>query len=163
MPKSKLASHYTFFGAPGPFTVELAQFSSRLIGKCIKRFFIKGGQMLAGFLCIPCCSTDGNNIVPVWTRQHQIDGLHVERHRGRCFAHSDTFSCEIRSASCELKENYETQRDEIYFFFKMYLFFFWSIVLLPLASMSTRHCIWVTVAIFVFRGLSHSCIEASGK
>jgi hypothetical protein len=31
----------------------------------------------------------------------------------RCFARSDAFSSEIHSASCELKENYETQRQNI--------------------------------------------------
>ena len=27
----------------------------------------------------------GNNVILVWTRQHQIDGLHVERQRGAVF------------------------------------------------------------------------------
>ena len=43
-----------FFGAPGPFTVKLNQFSSTLIGYFFNTFVIKGGQMLAGFPCIQC-------------------------------------------------------------------------------------------------------------
>ena len=26
-------------------------------------------------------ATDGNNVILVWTREHQIDGYHMERHR----------------------------------------------------------------------------------
>ena len=26
-------------------------------------------------------ATDGNNVILVWTTQHQIDGLHIERPR----------------------------------------------------------------------------------
>ena len=50
---------------------------------------------------------------------------------GRCFAHSDAFSSEIHSASCELKENHETQREERHIIF----FFSWSIFRGSLASL----------------------------
>jgi hypothetical protein len=42
------------FGALGPYTVELTQFSSTLIGHYIIFVFIKGGQMRNGFPCIQC-------------------------------------------------------------------------------------------------------------
>jgi hypothetical protein len=38
-----------FFDAPGPFTVEVAKFSSMLIGTFFILFLVKEGQMLADF------------------------------------------------------------------------------------------------------------------
>lgn len=41
-----LTLRFFFFGVPGPFTADLTQFSSTLIGYFIEK--IKGGQMLLG-------------------------------------------------------------------------------------------------------------------
>ena len=68
--------------------------------------------MLTGFPCIQCYD---------WQYCHTLfDQTSSDRWRTHtetevcCFTHSDAFSSEIHSASCELKENYETQRDERY-------------------------------------------------
>ena len=72
-------------------------------------FLIKRGQMLAGFPCIQCCGRQQCHTLfdqtasDRWTTHRQTEG--------RCFTHSDAFSSEIHSVSCELKDNYETLRD----------------------------------------------------
>ena len=97
------------FGTPGPFTFELTQFSSRLT--CYIFYFviiIKGSPKLSGCPCIQCYG---------WQQCHTLfDQTASDRWRthteteGRCFSPSDSFSDNIHSASCKLKENYETER-----------------------------------------------------
>lgn len=66
---------------------------------------------------------------------------------GSCFARSDAFSCEIHSASCKLKENYEIQIDKRYIILCFYISggFIFRGSLVALASMNIRH--WQEMAL----------------
>ena len=64
--------------------------------------------MLAGF---PCLQRYGQQQCHSGLEQTSSDLWPTLRDRGVLF-HSEAFSCEIHSDYCELKENYETQRDE---------------------------------------------------
>ena len=55
-------------------------------------------------------ATGGNNVIPFWTKQHEIDGLHIQRQRG-AVSPAQMLS-PVRYIQTELKENYATQRDE---------------------------------------------------
>ena len=68
--------------------------------------------MLVGFRCIQCYGRQQCHTVFDQTASDRWP-THTET-EGCCFTHSDAFSGEIQSASCEMKENYETQRDKIY-------------------------------------------------
>lgn len=72
--------------------------------------------MVIGFPCLQCygwqqCHTCLDHTASdKWPTRRETEGC--------CFAHSDAFSCEIHSASCELKENYEnTDRGKINYVF----------------------------------------------
>ena len=78
----------------------------------LNTFFVRGGQMLAGFPCLQCY---GRQQYHTRLDQTASDRWPTRREtEGRCFARSDAFSCEIHSASYEMKENYETQIDKWY-------------------------------------------------
>jgi hypothetical protein len=105
-----------FVGMPGPFTVELTQFNSRLIGYYFIHFFIKGDRMLASI----AFNGMGSNVInlPFGTRQYQIDGPHIQRKKG---AVSLALSDEIHSTSCKLKKNSDTERRNIHDFKYIFL------------------------------------------
>ena len=70
--KSKLASLGTFFvDAPGPFKVEL--------NADWHIFISREARCLLPSLTFNAMG--GNDVILIWTRQHQIDGLHVEEQR----------------------------------------------------------------------------------
>lgn len=133
--------HFFFVGAPGSFTVELAQFSSTLIGKFCILFLIEGGQMLVGFTCIQCygrqqCHTRLDQTVSDrWPTRRGTEG--------RCFARSDAFSAEIHSASFanwrKIMKHRETKDKLLYVKKKKKKNLIERGGWLPLASMNTRH------------------------
>lgn len=94
-PKSKLTSIDTFLG--GVRQDSLAQrwatsfffFLSRE-AKCSQAFLAFHSMLGAATMSFIYLM-----LAVVGTRQNQIDGIHVERQRGRCFACSDAFSSEI--------------------------------------------------------------------
>ena len=108
-----MASLDTFFGAPGPFTAELAQFSLRLIG----HYFINVLSREVKFSLVSHSfnATGNNNIILFLTTQHHIEGLHMQRQR--CFASSDAFSGQIQCLAkvfgplelCELLPHFRLQ------------------------------------------------------
>ena len=121
--KSKLASLDPFFGVPGPFTAELTKFSSTLISYYFISFFIMGGQMLTGFPCIQ------GNVKLFLTRQHQIDGLHILRHRGAVSFVLMLSPARLHSAFLLMK--YRAMKDDLFC-----MFVSWSIFWGSLASLS---------------------------
>ena len=113
-PNPNLLPLTLFFGVAGPFTVELSQVSGYY---CIF-FFIKGSQTLADFPCIQCYGRQQRHTL---FAQTESDRYATQTDTwGRCFTRADAFSSEIHSASCELKENDETQRQNINYFIIIY-------------------------------------------
>ena len=70
--KSKLASPDTFFfGAPGPFTVELNT------DWLLFYTFFKSREVKCLLVSLEFNATGENNVILFINRQHQIDGLHI--------------------------------------------------------------------------------------
>jgi predicted nucleic acid-binding Zn ribbon protein len=93
--------------------------------------------MLAGFPYIQCYGRQQCHSLSDQTDSDRY-ATHPET-EGHCFVCSDALSGEIHSASCELKDIYETQRDERYII--LYVFFllhFLGEAWLPLAFMNTH-------------------------
>ena len=69
-----------FLGVPGPFTVELTQFSSTLIDYYLKLLLSREAKRTLASVAFNAMG--GNNVILFLTRQHQIYGLHIQRQRG---------------------------------------------------------------------------------
>ena len=96
--KSKLASLYTsLLERQDHSQLSSLSLAQHWLDIIVLISLIKGVQMLADFPCIHVMG--GNNIILILTRQPQIDGLHIQKQRGTCFSHSDTFSSEIQNTT----------------------------------------------------------------
>lgn len=79
--------------------------------------------MLAGFLCIQCYGRQQCHTLLDQSASNRWP-THTET-EGHCFACSDASTGEIHLASCELKENYERDREMKDFLFS-FLVIFWG-------------------------------------
>ena len=153
--KSKLASLDTFLGVPGPFTVELTQFISKLIGYYFIVFVLSSRESKCSLAslafnamgwkqCHTLLDQTASNRCPTHTEAEVC-----------CYARSDASSSETHSAnSCELKENDATQRQKMHFLYNCFSFFlgeFFGEVWLPLSSMNTHH--WENAKVNSFQSL----------
>jgi hypothetical protein len=97
---------------PGPFTFDLSQFSSTLVGYYYNFFLSREAECSQASLEFN--ATGGNNVLLFFDQTASDRWPTRTETEGRCFARSDAFSGEIHSASCKLKEYYETRRDKRY-------------------------------------------------
>jgi hypothetical protein len=72
--------------------------------------------MLTGFPCIPFSATGSNKVILIWTRPHQIDGLHIDS--GALFG---SLGCFLRWDTLSLlrieEKLWNTERWKIHFYF----------------------------------------------
>ena len=130
-PKSKLATLDTFFLVRQDHSqMSSLSLAQRWLANVL--YFFLSREAKCSLASLALNATGGNNAILVWTRQHQIDGLHVDR--------SAAFSCETHLASCELKENYETRKTNYFMFIFIFLICqFYGEAWLSLASVNTCH------------------------